>query len=42
VAARDERWPVIVGVDSNRDFTVEFVALRASCDARNRRDKGGG
>ncbi len=30
VALRDERWPLIMRLDSNRDFVVEFVALRAS------------
>jgi len=30
VAARDGRSPVIIDVDSNRDFVVEFVALGAS------------
>jgi hypothetical protein len=30
VASHDERWPLIVALDSNRDFVVEFVALRAS------------
>jgi hypothetical protein len=30
VTARDERWLVIIDADSNPDFVVEFVALRAA------------
>jgi hypothetical protein len=30
VVAGDERWPMITGLESNRDFVVEFVALGAS------------